>query len=86
MARAAAAFGMGHLLEDEFKPALEILLKDGNASVRGRALQALIRIRRQQQADQSSMATAGVQEEIQDDGEPPLDSEEAPFPESRPAS
>jgi HEAT repeat protein len=85
MARAAAAFGMGHLLEGEFKPALELLLKDNNPSVRGRALQALIRIRRQQQADQAPVAAADVRAEIQDDGEPPLDSEEAPFPDSRPA-
>jgi HEAT repeats len=50
MARAAAAFGMGRILQDEFKPALEILLKDSNPNVRGRALKALIQIRRQQQA------------------------------------
>jgi hypothetical protein len=75
---------MGHLLEDEFKPALEILLKDGNPSVRGRALQALIRIRRQQQADQAP--AVDVQEEVPEDEETPFDSEEAPFPDSRPAS
>lgn len=49
MARAAAAFGMGRIPQDEFKPALEILLKDDNANVRGRALKALIQIRRRQQ-------------------------------------
>jgi hypothetical protein len=83
MARAAAAFGMGRILEDEFKPVLEILLKDGNASVRGRALQALIQIRRQQQADAAS--AVDLQEQVEVDEGAPLDSEESPFPESRPA-
>jgi hypothetical protein len=83
MARAAAAFGMGHILEDEFKPALEILLKDGNASVRGRALKALIQIRRQQQADKASIVD--LPEEVPDDGEAPLESEEAPFADGTPA-
>jgi HEAT repeat protein len=84
LARAAAAFGMGHILEDQFKPALEILLKDENASVRGRALKALIQIRRQQQADAASPAP--VPEEVPDNGErPPTDSEASPFAEDRPA-
>jgi hypothetical protein len=46
MARAAAAFAMGEILKDEFKPVLESLLKDSSANVRGRALASLIRLRR----------------------------------------
>lgn len=81
MARAAAAFGMGRILEDEFKPALEVLLKDGNPNVRGRALQALIGLRRRQQATGAPAATPNPQEEIPDDGEAPPGDESSPFPE-----
>jgi HEAT repeat protein len=82
MARAAAAFGMGRILQDEFRPALEILLKDTNSNVRGRALKALIQIRRQQQAVETS--APAPQESVQDAAGPP-DSEGSPFPEDRPA-
>ena len=44
MARAAAAFAMGRILKEEFKPVLETLLKDASANVRGRALNSLIRL------------------------------------------
>jgi hypothetical protein len=87
MARAAAAFGMGRVLQDELKPALEILLKDSNSSVRGRALKALIQIRRQQQAVEAPRGTPDPQEEVQDAaGEEAPDSGESPFPEDLPAS
>jgi hypothetical protein len=49
LTRAAAAFAMGQILKSDFKPLLEKMLKDGDQRVRGRALQSLIRLRRQQQ-------------------------------------
>jgi len=66
MARAAAAFGMGRLQQVEFKPALEILLKDSNPNVRGRALKALIQIRRQQPAVTASPAAPDPQQKLAD--------------------
>jgi len=86
MARAAAAFGMGRILQDEFKPALEILLKDNNPNVRGRALKALIQIRRQQQAVEASSTAPDPQEDVQDAEDAPPDSAAAPFAEDLPAS
>jgi len=44
--RAAAAFAMGQTLDTGFKPDLQNLLKDRNATVRSQALQALIRVHR----------------------------------------
>ncbi len=46
-ARAAAAFAIGHIMETAGASMLETLLRDGDAAVRGQALRALIRIRRQ---------------------------------------
>ena len=85
MARAAAAFGMGRILQGEFKPALEILLKDSNPNVRGRALKALIQIRRQQQAVGETSAP-DPQESVQvAEEEAPLDAEASPPPGDSPA-
>ncbi len=81
MARAAAAFGMGRILQGEFKPALEIMLKDSNPNVRGRALDALIRLRRQQRAVGTSPATPDPQEDLQDAGE----QDSSPFPQDLPS-
>lgn len=47
MARAAAAFAMGQILNADFKPVLESLLKDDSPQVRSQALRALIRLKRQ---------------------------------------
>ncbi len=46
-ARAAAAFAVGRILEARGASMLEAMLRDRDAAVRGQALQALIRIRRQ---------------------------------------
>jgi hypothetical protein len=46
VARSSAAFAMGRTNDASYVPMLECLLRDGDASVRGQALQALIRIRR----------------------------------------
>lgn len=46
-ARAAGAFAIGHIMHAGGASILEILLRDGDAQVRGEALRALIRIRRQ---------------------------------------
>lgn len=83
MARAAAAFGMGHILQDEFKPALEILLKDSNPNVRGRALKVLIQIRRQQQTEMESPAPPEDSEDGVPDG---AEEDAAPFTEESPAA
>ena len=48
LARAAAAFAMGRILNPQFIPVLEHLVKDDNPRVRSQALRALIRIRRHQ--------------------------------------
>lgn len=47
LARAAAAFAIGHIMADNCTSTLEGLLRDGDAGVRGEALRSLIRIRRQ---------------------------------------
>lgn len=49
-ARAAAAFAMGRIKHADCIPILECLLKDTDQTVRGQALQALIRIRRHEPA------------------------------------
>ncbi len=49
MSRAAAAFAMGQILNADFKPVLESLLKDTSPHVRSQALRSLIRLKRQQQ-------------------------------------
>jgi len=46
-ARSAAAFACGYIMDANSTAALEALLRDRDASVRGQALRALIRIRRQ---------------------------------------
>jgi len=85
MARAAAAFGMGRIPQAEFKPALEMLIKDSNPNVRGRALKALIEIRRQQQAvGETASVAREPQEKPLDAGEP--NAAESPFPEGLPAA
>jgi len=84
MARAAAAFGMGRILQDEFKPALEILLKDSHPNVRGRALKALIQIRRQQQAVETSAPDPQESVQVAEEEAPP-DDDSSPFPEDSPA-
>ena len=47
LARSAAAFASGYIMDVNSTSALEGLLRDRDASVRGQALRALIRIRRQ---------------------------------------
>jgi HEAT repeat protein len=47
MGRAAAAFAMGQILNADFKPVLESLLKDPSPQVRSQALRSLIRMKRQ---------------------------------------
>jgi HEAT repeats len=61
MGRAAAAFAMGRILKDEFKPVLETLLRDANPNVRGRALAALIQIRRHQQEAAKNAASPSTE-------------------------
>jgi hypothetical protein len=80
MARAAAAFAMGRILKDEFKPALETLLRDANPNVRGRALEALIRLRRHQQAAVSDACAEAppADESAPEPEETPLDAAEPP--------
>ena len=73
MARAAAAFAMGRILKEEFKPVLETLLRDANANVRGRALASLIRLRRQLEAANPAASS-----------EPPGPEESTPQPEETP--
>lgn len=51
VARAAAAFAMGRIMDAIYAPALESLLKDEDQQVRRQALQALIAIRRQKRRD-----------------------------------
>jgi hypothetical protein len=51
VARAAAAFAMGRIMDEIYVPALEGLLKDEDQQVRRQALQALIAIRRQKRRD-----------------------------------
>ena len=63
MTRAAAAFAMGRILKDEFKPVLETLLKDSSPNVRGRALNALIRLRRKGSTANSEAAATAVDAE-----------------------
>jgi HEAT repeat protein len=48
MARAAAAFAMGHTGHAEFKPVLEQMLKDSSPHARSQALRALLRMKKQQ--------------------------------------
>ena len=69
MARAAAAFAMGRILNPQFIPVLEQLLKDDNPRVRSQALRALIRIRRH---DKQPEAPG------QDAAAPPAEVEESP--------
>jgi hypothetical protein len=51
IARAAAAFAMGRIMDASYVPVLEILLKDADQQVRRQALQALIAIRRRNRRD-----------------------------------
>jgi len=78
MTRAAAAFAMGRILNDEFKPVLETLLRDANPNVRGRALEALIRLRRHQQVGNGDASAEGDGSEESAPGpeEAPLDAAE----------
>ena len=51
VARAAAAFAMGRIMDAIYAPVLESLLKDEEQQVRRQALQALISIRRHKQRE-----------------------------------
>jgi HEAT repeat protein len=51
LARAAAAFASGYIMDANSTSALETLLRDPDAGVRGQALRSLIRIRRQDRTE-----------------------------------
>ena len=51
--RAATAWGMGHLGDATFQPQLQLLVRDPDASVRRNALKALVKIRKQQEVQNS---------------------------------
>jgi HEAT repeat protein len=55
--RAASAYAMGQVLKSDFKPLLEQMLRDSDPRVRGRALQSLIRLRRQQKQMVAAVST-----------------------------
>ena len=78
MGRAAAAFAMGQILKDEFKPVLETLLRDANANVRGRALAALIRLRRKQEAAKNEASAPAPREDAAEPEETPAETPEPP--------
>jgi hypothetical protein len=83
MARASAAFAMGRTNDASYAPMLECLLKDGDQSVRGQALQALIRIRRHGAEECAEQASSVATEEVTAPAElvPP---EVAPVEEAKP--
>ena len=56
LARAAAAFVLGHIMDANSTPVLETLLRDHNQDVRGQALHALLRIRRRDRPEDASVA------------------------------
>ncbi len=63
-ARASAAFAMGRTYDANYAPILECLLRDGDQSVRGQALQALIRIRRHDAQECAEQPTSKPAEEV----------------------
>jgi hypothetical protein len=69
LARAAAAFAMGRILNPHFIPVLEHLVKDENPRVRSQALRALIRIRRHQRPAAAPDPEAAA---------PPVEAEQSP--------
>jgi hypothetical protein len=58
MGRAAAAFAMGQILNADFKPVLESLLKDASPQVRSQALRSLIRMKRQPRPGEAVLPAA----------------------------
>ena len=58
LARSAAAFASGYIMDVNSTSALEGLLRDRDASVRGQALRALIRIRRQDRPEAAPVVAA----------------------------
>ena len=87
MGRAAAAFAMGQILNTDFKPVLESLLKDDSPQVRSQALRSLIRLKRQPEPGEEDLA-AGTTEPTGDpvpekatDATPPEPPAEAAPPE-----
>ncbi len=61
MGRAAAAFAMGQILNPDFKPVLESLLKDDSPQVRSQALRSLIRLKRQPQPEEGPLPAGSVE-------------------------
>ena len=61
VARAAAAFAMGRIMDAIYVPVLESLLKDEEQTVRRQALQALISIRRRNRRDSTPSPAAQPQ-------------------------
>jgi hypothetical protein len=60
MGRAAAAFAMGQILNMDFKPVLESLLKDDSPKVRSQALRSLIRLKRQPEPGEEDLAAGSA--------------------------
>lgn len=60
MGRAAAAFAMGQILNVDFKPVLESLLKDDSPQVRSQALRSLIRLKRQPEPGEEDLAAGSA--------------------------
>ena len=60
MGRAAAAFAMGQILNVDFKPVLESLLKDDSPQVLSQALRSLIRLKRQPEPGEEDLAAGSA--------------------------
>jgi len=58
LARSAAAFVMGQIMDGNCTPILEKLLHDGDQGVRGQALRSLIRLRRQERHEAAPAVAA----------------------------
>jgi HEAT repeat protein len=84
VARSSAAFAMGRTNDASYVPLLECLLRDGDASVRGQALQALIRIRRHGAVECAEQTPAAPTGEVAAPAEVAPPPEVAPVEEAKP--
>jgi hypothetical protein len=92
MGRAAAAFAMGQILNVDFKPVLESLLKDDNPQVRSQALRSLIRLKRQPEPGEEDLAAGSAAprgDPVPENAdatppEPPIDATPGPAAEAAP--
>ncbi len=70
MGRAAAAFAMGQILNRDFRPVLETLLKDESPQVRSQALRSLIRLKRRPPPEEATLpaedAAAAINATLED--------------------